>query len=167
MRIGLIGLMMTAMLSMNVKAADDLANVEAMFIYNFLRHISWPEGSAGADFVIGVYGNTQIYNQLVMYTANRKIGTRSILVRTISTPAEAKACQLVFVPDAHSAKIAAIKNSMGNYPCLLIAEKEGSNAAGSTIEFLVQDNKLKFRVNEERAKEQNLTLSRSLLDMAI
>jgi hypothetical protein len=165
-KIALIGLLMTASVSMNVKAADDLANVEAMFIYNFLRHISWPDATNGNNFVIGVYGSSEIYNQLITYTNNRKIGTKSIQVKTISSPADAKACQLVFVPNSQSSKIAAIKAQMGNYPCLLIGEKEGSNAAGTTIEFLIQDNKLKFRVNEDRAKEQNLVLSRSLLDMA-
>lgn len=166
-KIALIGLLMAASVSVNVKAADDLANVEAMFIYNFLRHISWPDATGGNNFVIGVYGSSEIYNQLITYTNNRKIGTKSIVVKTISSPADAKACQLVFVPNSQSSKISAIKAQMGDYPCLLIGEKEGSNAAGSTIEFLIQDNKLKFRVNEDRAKEQNLVLSRSLLDMAI
>jgi Fe-S cluster assembly iron-binding protein IscA len=49
----------------------------------------------------------------------------------------------------------------------VVSEKEGMNAVGSTIEFVIQDNKLKFRINEPRAKQQNLVLSKALIDMSV
>jgi hypothetical protein len=153
--------------SMAVKATGNLSSAEAMFIYNFLRHVEWPQGSTGEKFVIGVYGRNQTYDQLLTYTTNRKVGTRSIEVKIISSVQEAARCQLVFIPESQTSKIREIKNTLGNAPCLIVGEREGSNAAGSTIEFVILDNKLKFRIDENQAKTQNLLISKALLDMAI
>lgn len=150
-----------------VKASGNISNAEAMFIYNFLRHVEWPAGSTGSKFVIGVYGNTQTFEQLVQFTNNRKVGTKPIEVQQISSIAGVSNCQLVFVPRKEISKIAEIKNAIGSKACLIVGEKEGSNAAGSTIEFVIQDNRLKFRIDENSAKQQKLTISKALLDMSI
>lgn len=150
-----------------VKASGNMSNVEAMYIYNFLRHINWPEAASGENFVIGVMGDNETFQQLTQYTANRKVGTKSIIIKKVESVSEAAACQLVFVPTSRSKGISELKNHLGNKPCLIVSEKEGSNATGSTIEFVLEGDKLKFRVNEERAKQQNLIISRSLLDMSI
>ena len=127
-----------------------------MFIYNFLRHVNWPNESGGEYFTIGVYGSSDTYDQLVQFTANRKVGPKLIKIRKISSAAEAATCQLIFVPASHISSIASIRNQIGNKSCLIVGEKEGSNAQGSTIEFVLKDNKLKFRIDQERAKQQNL-----------
>ncbi len=162
-----IGLFIIAFFDMGAKATRNLANVEAMFIYNFLRHVNWPEGSGSDVFIIGVYGASDIYDQLVQFTANRKVGTKSIEIRKISSASEAVSCQLIYIPAAHITSITSIKNKLGNKACLIVGEKEGSNAYGSTIEFVLKDNTLKFRIDQERAKQQNLLVSRSLIDMSI
>lgn len=160
-------LIITTFFSSGLKATGNLSNVEAMFIYNFLRHVNWPEGNTNESFIIGVYGVSDTYDQLVQFTANRKVGTKPIEIRRISSAVEVVSCQLIFVPAANISSITAIKNQLGNKACLIVGEKEGSNAYGSTIEFVLKDNTLKFRVDEERAKQQNLLVSRALMDMSI
>ena len=165
-KVVLIGLILAVSISVSVKATGNLHNVEAMYIYNFLRHINWPESNVGNDFVIGVYGNSPVYDQLQEYAKNRKVGTKPIVVRKINSDSEAMNCQLVFVPSSNSGKIAGLKSQLGNRSCLIVSEKEGSISSGSTVEFLLKDDKLAFRISEERAKQQNLEVSRTLLNMA-
>jgi hypothetical protein len=154
-------------IGLGVKASGNLSNAEAMYIYNFLRHIKWPESVTSDNFIIGVYGDSQTFDQLVAYTKGRMVGTKSILVKRIVSINEAKECQLIFVPHDKSKKISELKTALGNNPCLLVSEKEGMNPSGSTIEFVIQDDKLKFRINEIRAKQQNLIFSKALIDMAV
>jgi hypothetical protein len=163
----MMGLLVAVSINILAEASVNLSNMEAMFVYNFLRHVNWPAAQIGDEFVIGVYGNAQIFDQLVKYTENRKVGTKAIQIRKISSESDAKSCQVVFVPASASSKIMSLRAAIGNRPTLVVGEKEGSNQSGSTIEFLIQDNKLKFRINEDRAKEQNLIFSRALMDMAV
>jgi len=160
-------LLISFTLTSTAKASENIANIEAMFIYNFLRHVNWPENSNGNKFIIGVYGTSDIYDQLVQYTSNRKVGTKSIEILKVNKPADALMCQLIFVPTSYTSSIASINSQLGNKACLIVGEKEGSNNVGSHIEFVLKDNTLKFRINEERARKQNLLLSKSLVDMAI
>jgi hypothetical protein len=167
MRIRSMLVVMLLIAGVAVRASGNLSNLEAMYIYNFLRHINWPTSVGGESFVIGVMGDNEAYEELVQYTANRKVGTKSIIIKKINSSDEASACQLVFVPASNSAKVGDLKNKLGVKPCLIVCEKEGSIASGSTIEFVIQDSKLKFRISEERAKQQNLLVSKTLIDMSI
>jgi hypothetical protein len=163
----LIGLLIVTSAVMQVEASGSLSNAEAMFIYNFLRHVNWPDASNGETFVIGIYGDNQVFEQLQRFTANRKVGMKNIVVRNITTANDASVCQLVFVPESQTSKITEIRNKLGNQACLVVSEREGTLASGSTIEFVIVENKLRFRISEERAKQQNLMISKALLDMAV
>ncbi len=154
-------------MSMGTKVYGNISKTEAVFIYNFLRHIKWPEENIQKTFVIGVYGDSQTYDQLLAYTKGRKIGVKLIVVRKVNSAEEASKCQLIFVPHTNSSKISELKKHLGNKACLIVSEKEGMNSSGSTIEFVIKDSALKFRVNKERAKRQNLIISKALIDMAI
>lgn len=163
----LIGLLIIASASIRVEASGNLSNYQAMFMYNFLRHVNWPAEGSGGNFTIGVYNDEAVYAKLATLTAGRKVGTKTIVIRRISSATDAKSCQLVFIPSDLSSKMADFRAQLGNNSCLLIGGKEGSIANGSTIEFLIKDDKLKFRINEDRAKQQNLVFSKALLDMAV
>jgi hypothetical protein len=152
--------------SFGVKAAENISGAQAMYIYNFLRHINWPENSIGEKFVIGVYGNSETYNQLINFTKDRKIGTKTIEVIKVTSNEEAAKCQLVFVPESKSSKIAEIKNSIGNKSCLIVSEKSGTLNSGSAIEFIIVNDRLKFKINEANAKLQKLEVSKALMDMS-
>jgi hypothetical protein len=148
------------------KAIEDVSQAQAMFIYNFLRHINWPANTVGDKFVIGVYGNSQTYNQLVNFTKDRKIGTKSIEVIKVVGIEEATKCQLLFVAASKSSQISEIKNSIGSSSCLIVSEKSGTLDSGSAIEFLIVDDHLKFKINQLNVKQQKLVVSKALIDMS-
>lgn len=154
------------LMGLGLKAADNVAGLQAMYIYNFLRHINWPVTSVGDDFVIGVYGSGEMYNELTSYTKDRKIGSKSIVVMKIENVTDAAKCQLLFVPSGKSSKIAEIKNIIGSKSCLIVSEKPGTFNSGSCIEFVIDQDKLKFKISEANLKQQNLGVSKALLDMA-
>jgi hypothetical protein len=160
----IIALILTC--SFAVKAADNISGAQAMYIYNFLRHINWPENTIGDKFVIGVYGNSETFDQLVKFTKDRKIGTKVIEVIRVASTDEAIKCQLIFVPESKSSRISEIKNSMGNKSCLIVSEKSGTLDSGSAIEFMIVNDKLKFKINEANVNQQKLVVSKALMDMS-
>lgn len=160
----LIALLM--IFSLGLKASDSMSGAQAMFIYNFLHHVKWPDEGSSKNFVIGVYGHSETYNALVTYTKDRRIGMRTIVVKRIETEQEAADCQLVFVPYGKSGKIPAIKKAIGNKPVLIVSEKSGTTDEGSGIEFVLDGNKLKFHVDQDNIRNQQLVVSKALVDMS-
>jgi len=161
----LFSLMLTLMI-FSAKAVDNTASLKAMYIYNFLRHVNWPNNIIGNEFVIGVFGSNDLLVELKNFTKDRKIGNKNIVVSKIENIAEAAKCQLLFVSSSRSSSISEIKNLIGSNSCLIVSEKPGTFNLGSGIEFYVDQDKLKFKVSEANIRQQKLEISKALIDMA-
>lgn len=145
-------------------SAVELENAEASYIYNFIRYVKWPENSTKKDFVIGVYGESAIYDILIELSANRKIGTQKIAIKKVTGQEELLQCNVLFIPNSQKKNVKILATQIGNKPILLVSESTNSNDC--TIEFVQLDNKLHFKINEEKAKQQNLYLSQSLINLS-
>jgi hypothetical protein len=138
-----------------------------MFLYNFSRLIKWPESGTQTEFVFGVLGNQEVYNNLVTITNGKKVGTQSIVVKYFKDSREITACQVIFVANNKLAQFNEVLGKVQNKSSLIVTEKQGMISSGSTIDFVVADNKLRYMVSEENARKNNLVLSRNLQDMAV
>lgn len=164
-KILLLGVFLLAMIP--GKAQVSMNDAKALYIYNFLKHIKWPENSVGDKYVIGVVGNSSTFNALKSLTTNRRVGTKPIEVVRFKSAKEITDCQVLFISDERKSEIQTITNQFAGKSCLVIGEASGTTDIGACIDFRVVDNKLKFAINEENTKRQQLIVSRSLIDMAI
>jgi hypothetical protein len=151
------------LVTLKLNAADN-SNAQALYIYNFIRYVKWPDNALTKDFVIAVYGESSIYNDLVALSKNRKVGTQNISIIKISKKEEISQCQLIYFPASKKQIAKEISAGIGNQPILLVSE--ASISSGCTIEFIFTEDKLQFKVNEEQAKQQNLYMSQVLLKLA-
>lgn len=154
-------------LNKSFHAETDIKNAEAIFIYNFLSHVQWPEGSVGSNYLIGVLGKTTTYDYLLKYTTNRKVGTRPIEVKQLNSSAEVANCQVLLVADHKSNEINAVTQKLTGRSCLIIGEKSGLTESGAVIDFNVVDGKLRYKIDEENAKQQKLLISSTLMRMSL
>lgn len=145
----------------------DVNNAQALFIYNFLSHVQWPEGTVGSKYVVGVLGKTATTEYIVKYTKDRKIGQKSIEVVEYKTSEEINNCQLLLISHSKSSEIGAVNQKTKGKGCLIVSEKPGLLNAGSVIDFKVVDDKLRFVISEQNAKEHKLFISSQLMQMSI
>jgi hypothetical protein len=143
-----------------------VSQAQSMFIYNFSRLIQWPAGSSTGEFVIGVFGDNELYGSLLSFVANKKVGAQSIVVKKFEDPQSISRCQILFVGDSKISKFPDVISRIQDYNSLVITEKRGMINSGSAIDFVLVEDKLKFVMNPENAVKYNLTVSKSLEDMA-
>jgi len=143
-----------------------VSQAQSMFIYNFSRLIQWPTGSNTGEFVIGVFGDNEVFNSLSAFVANKKVGTQAIVVKKFDDPQSISRCQILFVGDAKISKFPEVISRIQGFNSLVITEKRGMINSGSAIDFILVEDKLKFVMNSENAAKYNLTVSKSLEDMA-
>ena len=146
---------------------SQITNAQAMFLYNFSRLIKWPESNGQSDFIFGVFGNQEVYNNLVAITNGKKVGTQPIVVKFFRDPREITACHIIFISNNKLSQFNEVLGKMQNKSSLIVTEQQGMISSGSTIDFVVADNKLRYMVSEENARKNNLVLSRNLQDMAM
>jgi hypothetical protein len=158
--------LITLSLFTGLSQVSSVSQAQSMFIYNFSRLIQWPAGSTSGEFVIGVIGDNEVYSSLLTFVANKKVGAQAIVVKKFEDPQSISRCQILFVGDSKISKFPEVINRIQGFNSLVITEKRGMINSGSAIDFILVEDKLKFVMNTDNAVKYNLTVSKSLEDMA-
>jgi hypothetical protein len=138
--------------------------LQAAYIFNFAKYIKWP-GNADV-FVIGVAGETDILDALQNTLKGKKVGGREIEIRTITTPEEAAKCRIVYLPASNSAAIDDLRMSIFGKNFLIVTE-EDLIRRGACISFVVENDRLRFKLRKAALEAAGLEASEGLLKLAI
>ena len=149
-----------------MKDTDTTAIVKAAYIYNFAKLIDWPSANKEGNFIIGVYGTSNVYKELINKYSTKRIGTQDIEIRKLSDSPDVGSVHVLFVAHSNSKDLKAILNNLEFEPVLVITEMDGAINTGSVINFLVIDNNLKFELNVSEAKNRQLIVGSRLKDLA-
>ncbi len=144
------------------------ASIEAaqsIFIYNFTRLIEWP--NKDGDFVIGVLGSGSLVGELSKTTAGKTVGMQKIVVKKIRDISEINKLNVLFVSNGNSGKMNEIVAKVGNSHTLIITERKGMLDAGAAINFILNDDRLKFELRSSNASKHGLRVLSKLESMAI
>jgi hypothetical protein len=79
---------------------------------------------------------------------------------------EIKTCHILFINQAEIRHWEDIVKSVKGKPILTVADADGASSSGAMIRFAVENNKVHFRINQDAARQANLTLSSKLLRVA-
>jgi hypothetical protein len=144
----------------------NINQAQSLYIYNFSRLIQWPAGNQAGDFVIGVIGNDDLYNSLITYISTKKVGSQPIVIKKFDSPESLTRCHIIFVGNQKVGAFEDVLYRLQGSNSLIITEKKGMINFGSAIDFFMDQNKLKFVINSGNAQKYDLTVSKSLEDMA-
>jgi hypothetical protein len=153
--------------STSLKAQATDYRFHSVFIYNFTKYIQWPESYQSGDFVIGVLGNSPIAAELEKLSANKTVGMQKIIVRKFKSADEIGTCHILFLPVTGSNSFEEVQEKLKGKHTLVITEKSGLAQKGSGINFIQQDNKWKFELNESATQSAGLKVSKELSKLAI
>ena len=141
--------------------------MHSVFIYSFTRYVQWPDAYNQGDFEIMVLGDSPIVEELKAMAQAKKVGDRLIKITKIKEPSEIKKCNILFVPTARSAEIAAVMEKINTQSILVVTEEPGLALKGSDINFIIKDGKLAFELNQASVTKQGLKVSNELSRLAI
>ena len=141
--------------------------VHSMMVYNFTKYVQWPDHAGGGEFVIGVVGNTDIYNTLNGWYGGKPRGTKTYIIKKFNSAADVTECHVLYIDKSKSGEFDNVNDKLKGKGTLIITDKSGMGEHGSAINFKVVDNKLKFELNQRAIEASNLKVSGALSSMAI
>ena len=150
-----------------VPAVAQNYKMHSVFVYSFTRYVIWPENYNSGDFEIMVLGDSPIIDELKAMAQAKKVGDRNIKVTKISSPADIKKCNMLFVSASKTALIPEVMEKINTQSILVISEEAGAALKGSDINFIVKDGKLAFELNQASVNKQGLRVSNELSRLAI
>lgn len=149
-----------------LKAQETDYKAYTLFIYNFVKYIEWPDTYHKGEFVIGVLGESAIYNELKTLAATKKVNGKSIIIRKYSVSDSVSGCHLVFVSSSKSSSVKSLNERTKNQPVLIVAEREGLARKGAAINFVtLEDEILRFEVNKKAIEGHQLKIQNELLKL--
>jgi hypothetical protein len=146
--------------------------IKAGFIYNFAKLVEWPTASFAqpdSPIVIGILGEDPFGATLDRIVADKKINGRGLAVKRLKWSKDSKDlkdCNILFVSTSEKEHIESVIETMKGLPILTIGDAPGFAKRGGVMNFVLEDNKVRFEVNVEAAKHADLTISSRLLTLA-
>jgi len=139
----------------------------AVFLYNFTRHIEWPDNAKTGDFVIGVVNDDNIYNELMGIANGKNVGPQTISVRKYRRVEEADNCHILYLSEGQSHRVNAAIEKAAGFPTLFVTRLDGATARGSAINFVVRDGVMRFELKKSNGARFGLRIHSRLDNMAI
>lgn len=145
--------------------AQNAYAVHANIIYRFTKYINWPDDKKTGDFIIGVVGDTPLYEELRIFTSNKTATGQPFIIKKFSATASAYNCHILFVNDDESGSVKRIAATTAGTPTLLVTEAEGLSRKGSCINFIIVDDHLKLEINKTNIEHRSLDIAAELLNL--
>lgn len=138
-------------------------DVKAAFTVRFADYVQWPR--TGGPVVIGIVGRDPFGGAFQRLLAENPDAAKRVRVRNIaaSDVAAMRECNIVFVSNSESDRVASILKALSGQPVLTVSDIDGFEDQGGAIGFTIRSSKVKFKVNESAAVAQGLKLDKALI----
>ena len=170
-----------------VRAADSTVSreyqVKAAFLYNFLMFVDWPlekMADSNEPIIIGIIGKDQFENAFEP-VKDKLAKDRKVIVKRFKGLEELKKneaelnqtieairkCHLLYICRSEAVSLKEILNLIKGCSVLTVAGMENFlESGGGIINFVVEEDKVRFEINLTAAKQAKLQIRSQLLRLA-
>jgi len=143
--------------------------VKAAFLYNFAKFVEWPASSfsdAAAPLRICVYGQDPFGPALHDIANDKSINGRKLEVDQVVDVPHARSCHILFIASSEKTSVQQILEGLRGAGVLTVADSKGFVGQGGMINFVLEDDRVKFEVSPAAAERAGLKISSKLLSVA-
>lgn len=151
-------------------AAPTAQQVEAVFLFYFSQFVDWPPGAfadQSSPIVIGVLGNDPFDGTLDQAVSGERVNGRSIVVRRLTSVAEAAGCHILYISSSEAPNLPRILGALKGRNVLTVSDLGDFVQSGGMIRFVLIDQHVRLNINARAAQAAGLTLSSKLLRAAV
>lgn len=141
-------------------------DVKAAFILNFVRYIEWPPPERQPPLHICVLQQNPFGDRLTAVVAGEEWHGGAMHVRVVPDVRRGTDCHVLYVPAAAMPRFIAGAALIAGRPVLTVGEHERFLDEGGMMRLFVDDNRVRFSVNQQSADRAGLQISSRLLRLA-
>jgi hypothetical protein len=143
--------------------------VKAAYLYSFGKFVEWPAAAPAASeksFTVCVLGQDPFGRTLDQGVTDVVVRDEPVVVRRLSRPEDARTCHILFVSASEDQRLRPILETLAGQNVLTVGETPRFVERGGAVEFTMEGNRVRFRVNLAAAERAGLILSSELLRVA-
>jgi hypothetical protein len=142
--------------------------VQAAYLYNFGKFVQWPaatRASAG-PFKVCVFGEDPFGAILNTTVAGGTLDGKAVVAKRIVSAGDAVDCQILFISPSEDRRLDKILEALSSAAVLTVSDMPRFAERGGMIQFILDENRVRFQVNLTAAQNAGLILSSQLLKLA-
>jgi hypothetical protein len=143
--------------------------IKAAFLYNFAKFVEWPATALRdprAPVIVGVLGEDPFGEDLDDTLSDKVVGGRQLVVKRFGRLRDVGASHILFISSSERGRLPEILRALQHMSILTVGETEEFARLGGVVNFLLEDNKVRFEVNVDAAERAGLKVSSKLLRLA-
>jgi hypothetical protein len=147
----------------------DASHVEAVFLFRFTQFTDWPQDAfptAQSPIVICVIGVNPFGDALQLAVEGEAVNGRSLTTRQLRQARDIDACNILFMSRSEGSRIPAILAALKDRSILTVSDADDFIEQGGMVQFINEDNHVRFRINGDAVSKAGLKLSAKLLQLA-
>lgn len=159
----------TAASAAGVPASLPEREVKAAFLFNFAKFVEWPPEALGTEegpFRLCLIGGDPFDKALDRMVEGKSVHERALVVQTISSPIQGRGCHLLFIAPSEEGRLPDILSALDDAPVLTVGDTRRFVQKGGMIQFLLEEKKIRFHINQDRAAASGLKISSQLMKLA-
>jgi hypothetical protein len=143
--------------------------VKAAFLFNFAKFAEWPGDvyfKPDAPLQICILGQDPFGHDLDQLVAGKTVNGHRIEVDHPEGIAPARTCEILFISATGRPQIQQILDGLKGANVLTVGDTPGFAQMGGVINFVLDDNRVRFEINLKAASNAHLKISSRLLTVA-
>lgn len=142
--------------------------VKAAFMYNFLKFIEWPD-NAFSDYHTSinlcVLGNDP-FGSTLDSVQGETIKNKQIIVKHYNDARGLEKCHILFISRSGEEHLTQILKTLKGLNILTVSDTKGFAQQGVVINFYIEENRVRFEINQDAVNRSGLKISSKLLNLA-
>ncbi|MCP4691467.1 MAG: YfiR family protein [Desulfobacterales bacterium] len=143
--------------------------LKAVFLYNFINFISWPDETSNEPdrpFSIGILGKDPFGSFLEKVVADETFKGRPIQLKRGDEIRELADCRILFIGKSNRGRLEAVLKSVSPRRVLTVGDFEGFIEAGGMINLIQAGQRVRIEINIQATRNAGLGVSSKLLRVA-
>ena len=143
--------------------------VKAAYLFNFLKFVQWPEDAFAdplAPIVIGIVGDDPFGDVLPQVITGKTVQGRDLVIRKYRAGESMRGSHILFINASEKKRIPQLLSSLRGSSVLTVADMDGFLDEGGMIQFLLENDHVRFAINLDAATRARLKISSKLLSVA-
>lgn len=138
--------------------------IKAAYLLNFARYVEWPVGRlpAGAPLRICLLGRDP-FGGALDGLEGRQVQGHEVRVRQADNLEQAGECHIVFVSGSEERRMGLILRALAERAVLTVSDIDGFVEAGGGIGLVIEEQRVRFDINQGPLLRDNLRASSQLL----
>lgn len=144
--------------------------VKADYLVKLAAFIEWPAAafaSASSPVVVCAAGEEPFGPVLERALQGQRVGQRPVALRRMATVDGRGDCQVLYLAGSKAQSVADGLAAVRDAPVLTVTDSRSSGPARGIVHFVIDQNRVRFHIDEQGAARNGLTVSSKLLSLAL